>query len=571
MAGSASEDRVVIVAPTGRDAEVLCLLLVRGGLDATVCPDLQGAVSALDVGAGALLLTEEVLRRDACLLAQWIARQPAWSDLPVLLLRSDLAQLDSADVGGGFGVYGNVCLLERPLRSETLLSALEAALRARRRQYQVRAYLIEREQAAAALRELNATLEERVAQAVAEQRQTEAALVQAQKMEALGRLTGGVAHDFNNLLTAVLGNLELLQTRLPPSDGTAQRLSDAVIRGIERGSRLTQQLLAFGRKQNLQLRAVDINEVIRGMGDLLTRALGTTVRVDTELAEDLWSAHVDENQLVLVILNLTINARDAMPLGGTVRIKTANVPTLNGHPGDLAPGDFVRVSVIDDGVGMNEEVLGKVFEPFFTTKQQGKGTGLGLSQVYGLTKQSGGTVAIESAVAQGTSAHVYLRRAERTATDGAIESADQRHAAATAPSDNVVLVTDDDAEVREVFVDYLAKLGFHAIEAESGPDALARFYDGERIDLLLADFAMPGMNGAELVRRAREVRPELPVMMVTGYVDEAQLGALDIEILRKPIRLADLGARVCELLGSPEQTTSIPAGASFAGRRALAD
>ena len=571
MAGRASEDRVIIAAPTGRDAEDLCLLLVRGGLDATVCPDLQAAVPTLDMGAGALLLTEEVLRRDAGLLAQWIARQPAWSDLPVLLLRSDLAPLDSADVGGRFGVYGNVCLLERPLRSETLLSALEAALRARRRQYQVRAYLIEREQAAAVLRELNTTLEERVAQAVAEQRQTEAALVQAQKMEALGRLTGGVAHDFNNLLTAVLGNLELLQTRLPPSDCTALRLSDAAIRGIERGSRLTQQLLAFGRKQNLQLRAVDINEVIRGMGDLLTRTLGTTVRVDTDLAEDLWSAHVDENQLVLVILNLAINARDAMPLGGTVRIKTANVPTLNGHPGDLAPGDFVRVSVIDDGVGMNEEVLGKVFEPFFTTKQQGKGTGLGLSQVYGLTKQSGGTVAIESAVGQGTSVHVYLRRAERTATDGAAESADQRHAAATAPSDNVVLVTDDDAEVREVFVDYLAKLGFHAIEAESGPDALARFYDGERIDLLLADFAMPGMNGAELVRRAREVRPELLVMMVTGYVDEAQLGALDIEILRKPIRLADLGARVCELLGSPERITSIPAGASFAGRRALAD
>jgi signal transduction histidine kinase/CheY-like chemotaxis protein len=570
MAGRASEDRVIIAAPTGRDAEDLCLLLVRGGLDATVCLDLQGAVSALDGGAGALLLTEEVLGRDACLLAEWIARQPAWSDLPVLLLRSDLAQLDSADVGSGFGVYGNVWLLERPLRSETLLSALEAALRARHRQYQIRAYLIEREQAAAALRELNATLEERVAQAVAEQRQTEAALVQAQKMEALGRLTGGVAHDFNNLLTAVLGNLELLQTRLP-SDTTAQRLSDAAIRGIERGSRLTQQLLAFGRKQNLQLRAVNINEVIRGMGDLLTRTLGTTVRVDTELAEKLWSAHVDENQLVLVILNLAINARDAMPLGGTVRIKTANVHAVDGHPGDLAPGDFVRVSVIDDGIGMNEEVLGKVFEPFFTTKQQGKGTGLGLSQVYGLTKQSGGTVAIESAVGQGTSVHVFLRRAERSAAEGAADGADQRHAAPTAPSDNVVLVTDDDAEVRGVFVDYLARLGFRAIGAESGPDALARFYDGERIDLLLADFAMPGMNGAELVRRAREVRPELPVMMVTGYVDEAQLGAVDIEILRKPIRLADLGARVCELLGSPERTTSIPTGASFAGRRALAD
>ena len=554
MPNSAFEERIVIVAPTGRDAEVLRLVLQHGGLDAIACPDLGGAIQALDEGAGALLLTEEVLERDSDLLVQWIAHQPAWSDLPVLLLRSDLAQLDSVDAGGCFGKYGNVCLLERPLRSETLLSALQAALRARRRQYQVRSYLVEREQAAAALRELNATLEERVAQAVAEQRQTEAALLQAQKMEALGRLTGGVAHDFNNLLTAVLGNLELLQTRLPPDDRTAQRLSEAAIRGIERGSRLTQQLLAFGRKQNLQLRPVDLNEVVRGMSDLLTRSLGTTVRIATELADDLWLAQIDENQLVLVILNLAINARDAMPLGGTVRIETANVPADQPHhPGDLAPGDFVRVSVIDEGVGMNEEVLAKVFEPFFTTKQQGKGTGLGLSQAYGLAKQSGGTVAIQSAVGRGTSVHVYLRRAERPAKDPAEAAAERVHEPLAAPGDHVVLVADDDAEVRGVFVDYLAKLGFQAIEAESGPDALARLYEDEQIDLLLADFAMPGMNGAELVRRAREVRPGLAVMMVTGYFDNAQLGQLDIEILRKPIRLADLGNRVCELLGSPDR------------------
>ena len=560
MSDKGFEDRIVIVAPTGRDAEVLRLVLKHGGLGAAVCPDLKAAIHALDEGAGALLLTEEVLARDSDLLVKWVAGQPAWSDLSVLLLRSDLAQLDSADIGGCFGAYGNVCLLERPLRSETLLSALQAALRARRRQYQVRAYLIEREQAAAALRDLNATLEERVARAVAEQRQTEAALLQAQKMEALGRLTGGVAHDFNNLLTAVLGNLELLQTRLPPGDRTAQRLSEAAIRGIERGSRLTQQLLAFGRKQNLQLRPVGLNEVIRGMSDLLARTLGTTVRVATDLAEDLWLAHIDENQLVLVILNLAITARDAMPLGGTVRIQTANVPVDQAPlPGDLAPSDFVRVSVIDTGVGMSEEVLAKVFEPFFTTKQQGKGTGLGLSQAYGLAKQSGGTVVIESAVGRGTSVHVYLRRAERPAEvgDGAAE---RLKGPLAAPGDHVVLVADDDAEVRGVFVDYLAKLGFQVIEVESGPDALARLYEDEQVDLLLADFAMPGMNGAELIRRAREVRPGLPVMMVTGYFDDAQLGQLDIDILRKPIRLADLGNRLCELLGSPDPMERLPLG-----------
>lgn len=571
MPDRASEERIVIVAPTGRDAEVLRLVLLHGGLEGVVYGGLKAAVEVLDGGAGALLLTEEVLSRDSEILAQWIARQPAWSDLPVLLMRSDLAQLDSLTAGGCFGTYGNVCLLERPLRTETLLSAIESALRARRRQYQVRSYLIEREQTAAALRELNATLEERVAQAVNEQRQAEAALLQAQKMEALGRLTGGVAHDFNNLLTAVLGNLELLQTRLSPTDETAQRLSDAAIRVIERGSRLTQQLLAFGRKQNLQLRPVDLNELIRGMGDLLARTLGTTVQVATELADDLWPAYVDENQLVLVILNLAINARDAMPLGGTVRIRTENLLAAeNRQPSDVAPGDFVRISVLDDGVGMSEEMLAKVFEPFFTTKQQGKGTGLGLSQVYGLSKQSGGTVSIESAVGQGTAVHVYLRRAERLTHDG-LEGSVPCNDVVAVPADKVVLVADDDVEVRGVFVDYLAKLGFRAIEAESGPDALARFYDDERIDLLLADFAMPGMNGAELIRRAREARPGLPVLLVTGYVDDAHLGSLDVEILRKPIRLADLGTRVCELLGSPEVRLSMPLDEPSMARRALAD
>jgi CheY-like chemotaxis protein len=210
------------------------------------------------------------------------------------------------------------------------------------------------------------------------------------------------------------------------------------------------------------------------------------------------------------------------------------------------------VSVIDEGVGISEDMLAKVFEPFFTTKQQGKGTGLGLSQVYGLTKQSGGTVTIESTVGEGTSVHVYLRRSDRDAEGSADAASGARPDAGPAPTDGVVLVADDDAEVRGVFVDYLEKLGFHVVEAESGPDALARFYEIGHVDLLLADFAMPGMNGIELIRRARELRPGLPVLLVTGYVDDAKLGTFDVEILRKPIRLADLGARVVELLGKPE-------------------
>src|SRR3954453_7085919 len=249
---SPTEERILLLAPTGRDSEVLRLVLGRVGLAADICDSIDAVVAELEgpAGPGALVPAEEALNTAAARLFAWIATQPPWCDLPIIVLRSDLARWDNvASAAQAFKQLGNVSLLERPLRSETLISAVQSALRARRRQYQVRAYLREREQTEARLRDLNATLEERVARAVTERRQAEAALIQAQKIEALGRLTGGVAHDFNNLLTAIVGNLELLQVRLPPSDKDGHRLTDAAIRSAQRAARLTQQLLAFGRKQ----------------------------------------------------------------------------------------------------------------------------------------------------------------------------------------------------------------------------------------------------------------------------------------------------------------------------------
>ena len=556
MAPDPLEERILVLAPTGRDGEVLRLVLGREGLDALVCADIAAVVAGLEgsAGAGALVLAEEALTRGLEWRAGWVAEQPPWSDLPILVLRSDSAQWDDVpSAAASFEKLGNVALLERPLRAETLISAVRSALRARRRQYQVRAHLKEREKSEAELRQLNATLEERVASAIAERHQVEAALVQAQKIEALGRLTGGVAHDFNNLLTAIVGNLELLQSRLPPDDGDNHRSAEAAIRSAQRAARLTQQLLAFGRKQTLQLRPVDVNRVVCGMDEMLGRTLGATARLETDFAPDLWPARVDEDQLVLVLLNLALNAHDAMPSGGVLRIATENVPAGGaGRPSDLDTGDFVRMSVIDNGTGISPDILGKVFEPFFTTKEPGKGTGLGLSQIYGLAKQVGGTVEIESRLGHGTAVRVYLPRAAHAEAAGEGPRKLLLPAAAGTANGVVVLVVDDDPEVRQVTAEYLDSLGFTVHEADSGPVALNTLTALRHVHLLLADFAMPGMDGAELLRRARLLRPNLPALLVTGYANDTKLlDSLEVGVLRKPFPLAVLGARVRELLNLP--------------------
>jgi PAS domain S-box-containing protein len=369
-------------------------------------------------------------------------------------------------------------------------------------------------------------------------RRVEAQLRQAQKMEAIGQLTGGIAHDFNNLLTAVIGNLELLRGRV--TDQRALPLIDAAMRSALRGGELTHQLLAYGRRQNLSPRPVDVNGVIAGMRELLQRSLGGMIRVETELAPDVWPATSDPTQLELVVLNLAINSRDAMPDGGRLRIVTGNVqePEVAGLDA-LDAGDYVRIAVIDSGTGMTRDVRERAFEPFFTTKEIGKGSGLGLAQVYGVATQFGGTARITSEPGAGTTVEVFLPRAQ-AAQDGV--TAAEPHATDTAAAvGGTVLVIDDDPEVRGIAAVLLREAGYVVREAGTGPEARDILAAGP-VSLALVDYAMPMMPGHEVVRMARQMQPDLPVIYVTGAGDTLGPGKLapGDPIIMKPYTRASL-------------------------------
>ncbi len=344
-------------------------------------------------------------------------------------------------------------------------------------------------------------------------RRVEAQLRQAQKMEAIGQLTGGVAHDFNNLLTVVLGNLELLQPRL--QDERSMRHLLAAQRAAQRGGELTQQLLAYARRQTISPRPVDLAAMIAGMHDLLQRSLGGLVRVETTLDADLWPAFCDPTQLELMLLNLAINARDAMPAGGVIGIAAHNVPAAGTLPPELDPGDYVSIAVIDSGSGMSPEIRDRAFEPFFTTKEPGKGSGLGLAQVWGLAQQFGGTVLLDSAPGRGTAVQVFLPRAT-AAVASEVASPDSNDA--NAQAGGVILIVDDDADARDIAAAFIEQDGYAVQLASSGQEALACLKRCD-ISLALVDYAMPGMSGAEFVRRAQEQQVGLPVVYVTGNPD----------------------------------------------------
>ncbi|MGH7053706.1 MAG: PAS domain S-box protein [Stellaceae bacterium] len=391
---------------------------------------------------------------------------------------------------------------------------------------------------------------------ITEREELEAQLRQAQKMEVLGQLTGGVAHDFNNLLTAITGNLELIEQRLGADERTA-RLVRAAQRAAERGAALTEQLLAFARRQQLRPQPIDINAVIRGMSDLLGRTLGPNLGVHTVLAEDLWLALVDPTQLEIAVLNLAINARDAMPRGGSVVIETRNlVSGVDALPAELAGRDGVMLAVRDTGTGMSEEVRAHAIEPFFTTKEVGKGSGLGLSQVYGVAQQSGGTIEIDSAPGVGTTIRLYLPRASGVpAHAGAGARGGDKAAACTR-----LLVVDDDDDVREIAVQMLRQAGYGVAEAASGHAALAALARGESCDLLVIDMVMPGLNGLDTVRRARERRPQLKALFMTGYADAAADLATAGAMIRKPFRLAELEDAVRRTLNAaPDPAANVVA------------
>jgi len=384
-----------------------------------------------------------------------------------------------------------------------------------------------------------------IARDVTEARRMESRLRQADKMQALGTMAGGVAHDFNNLLTAIIGSLQLAERRIGEGEAGLRRLLRNAGQAAERGSSLTRRLLAFSRQNELAPRAVSVNALILGMGDLLARTLGGTVEVRRDLRADPGTALVDPGQLELGLLNLCINARDAMPAGGTITLSTADAALGPEEVPDLPSGDYVQVTVADAGTGMTPEVLARVFEPFFTTKEVGKGTGLGLPMVYGLVRQSGGGMTLDSAPDQGTRATLYLPAG--AAEDPARDVAEAPPPATFRPGARV-LVVDDDATVREVTAGFLSDLGHETLEAPDGPTALAILERDPGVRLMVADFAMPRMTGAELSDRARALRPDLPILIVTGYAELTTLAA-DIPVLHKPFRQGDLADQVATLLG----------------------
>ncbi|WP_128564584.1 response regulator [Methylobacterium crusticola] len=390
---------------------------------------------------------------------------------------------------------------------------------------------------------------------ITEQRLLEARLRQADKMQALGTLAGGVAHDFNNLLTAILGSLELALPRVA-GDARLSRLMTNAAQAAQRGAALTKRLLTFSRQRDLQARVVDLNAVVRGMDDLLGRSLGGFVQVERDLAPDLWPAKVDPDQLELAILNLCINGRDAMPEGGVVALSTANTTVTGSADPNLKDGDYAVVAIQDTGTGIPPEILGRVFEPFFTTKAVGQGTGLGLAMVFGLLQQSGGTIRIASEVGQGTRVSLYLPRSrEPVAPTPAPPPED-----VAAPRRARILVVDDDPQVRHVTASFLSGFGYDEVAVASGEAAVARLEAGA-FDLVVADLAMPGMSGLELAEAVRRRWPALPFLLVTGHAEAARIPA-DHAVLEKPFLSAALGARVAALLAS---AAAAPAAAKPAG------
>ena len=383
---------------------------------------------------------------------------------------------------------------------------------------------------------------------IGERERVEQTLHQMQRLEAVGQLTSGVAHDFNNLLTVVIGNAGLVEraARAAALDGKTLNRLDNIRSAAERGAALTQQLLAFSRRQRLATRVIDLNATVGGMRPLLEGALGNAIRIETDLADGLWPALADPTQIELVILNLSINARDALEVGGTVAIRTANTrrgePERPEHP---PAGEHVEVTVADTGSGMSDEVLARVFEPFFTTKAVGKGSGLGLAQVFGFAKQSGGGVSISSEPGRGTAVSVFLRRAE-----AAPDAADAREPETLADvSAATVLLVDDDAAVRSVARDMLIGLGATVVEADGGEAALEALRGRPDVSIVLADFAMPGMNGAEFARRVAQARPGLPFLMLTGYADLDAIADVPADrVVQKPVTEDTLRRRIGAVL-----------------------
>ncbi|HEX9931534.1 MAG TPA: ATP-binding protein [Allosphingosinicella sp.] len=410
--------------------------------------------------------------------------------------------------------------------------------------------------AIARYRALSGSLGRRVEQRTQELESAQASLVQAQKMEAVGQLTGGIAHDFNNMLAVVIGNLDIARRRMADGRSDVGRQIESAMEGAQRAAALTRRLLVFARRQPLAPEVTDVNRLLADLSDLLARTIGEKVRIATTPGDGLWRTRVDQAQLESAVINLAINARDAMPRGGTLWIETANFAL---EPGELPPesglavGDYVAVTVADTGTGMAPDVAARATEPFFTTKEAGRGTGLGLSQVYGFVRQSGGHLDIESAEGEGTVVRLYLPRHD----GGELRERPSRDEAAPPPRGSpgeVVLVAEDEEQVRRTTIAALTELGYGVREVASGIDALAVLANDPAVTLLFTDVVMPGLDGRALAERALRQRPDLKILYTTGYAPEGSASeTLPDEhpaMLRKPFTVGQLARKVREMIDS---------------------
>jgi signal transduction histidine kinase/ActR/RegA family two-component response regulator len=543
------EHRALILAPQGRDAVVARDMLSEAGMPGDVVRDGFDLVGELTRGAGFAILTEEALSgTDLHDLSNWLDEQPEWSDFPFVLLTQRGGGLERNPEASRFlDLLGNVTFLERPFHPTTFVSLAQSALRGRRRQYEARARLDE-------LNQLATDLERRVEERTAEHAKTVAQLHEAQKLETLGQLTGGVAHDFNNLLTPITGALDLLQRKYGDSDPRSQRLLSNALQAADRAKTLLQRLLGFARRQTLRTEAVDIGALLGGMRDLIVSSVGPAIEVRLRRDPDLQPALIDPNQLELALLNLAVNARDAMPNGGPLTILAEEVAMGPRSEPRLTPGLYVRLSVIDAGCGMNAETLTRAVEPFYSTKEFGRGTGLGLSMVHGLAAQLGGGFALTSAPGEGTRVDLYLPVAG--------SELQVRHGQPAEPIRSIgrrlsVLLVDDEELVRTATAEMIRDLGHDVEEASGGADALAKLDSGLAVDLLVTDYMMPLMNGGQLARRVATARPNLPVLLITGYTGPAN-DVLHLPRLSKPFGQSEIAAALEGLFAADDKVVRFP-------------
>ena len=529
-------EKSLILTPRGRDAQVAASILSEAHIAADICATFAQFVEAIAAGAETAIITEEALRDvDTRPLARWVASQPAWSDLPFVVLTEHGGGIERNPAAAKLTeILGNVSFLERPFHPTTLVSLVLTNLRGRRRQYDCRRL---NEELESRVQERTAELASANGQLLAqieERERVETTLRQMQQLEAVGQLTAGVAHDFNNLLTVVLGNIAFLEKNFASKGiDPPMRQRVALMRAAaERGAKLTDQLLSFSRSKRLEPKILDLNHAVSGMHELLQSTMGGSIQIETNLSSNLWPAIVDPTQIELAVLNLAINARDAMGIGGALSVSTSNV-TLNSPaaPEEPSAGDYVEICVTDTGSGMTEDVRAKALDPFFTTKDIGKGSGLGLSQVLGFAKQSGGGISISTSIGHGTSVRIYVPRSLES-VDQKQETSGLTHLPET--SEGRILLVDDDNSVREVTAAMLRESGFDVMEASSGGAAIEMIQHIQPIHLLVIDFAMPGMSGVEAAKLIRVRFPSLPILFITGFADRSLAGVADTDVVGKP-------------------------------------